>query len=418
MTLKQLNAMLLMFDPWFADGALKESLQCNVDDMIGIELSKPAGRLAMLIRRPLSDQCVCGPVSEEPASIFWHGIIETNGLFVVRSTSMMPLSKRPAIEGGTMHLPEVDRVNFVVATASDYAAQQVLRRWYRGQRSRLQDELDWLDLFVKKTREDLARLSVCLPDTDAEQAGADQAQAEAIRARHCWESQEWPQCRQHLRAAERQLLTVRKQCWERLVGSTPTSVCGLAVQFDFLDDYVRLCRFAKPEVPGLNLLPTGDCEQEQQMRSAGWQIVSPVPTTDARPTAVAGITSACVHGGRGSLRISLAPRGQSDEQTPQLSVVTPPLATAAGRLVQIAGWLRVEAPGSGPAPPLCVYDSSGGWELAHHCPTADTWQPFQLVRMTDDGEPLRIRFVLSGPGTAFIDDVTVTPLLAEEVDGR
>ena len=415
LTLKQLNEMLLMFDPWFADGVVKHSLDTQDDHLTAVELSKPAGRLAMLIRCEPGDCCVSGPVPEDAVSVSWHGIVETNGLFVVRSSSMMPLSKRPEIVHGKLLFPELDRVNFVVATYSDYATQQVLRRWNAGQISRLCDELSWLDLFVETTKADLSRLSASCPGLEAEKAEVDQAEAEATRARHRLQSAEWQRCRNHLRAAERQLLTARKQCWDRLAGAAPASYCGLATHFDTLDQYVRLCRCAGPAGPGFNLLPTGDCEDQQQMLSAGWRIVSSLPADDngAGPVVKAGVASEVVHGGRGSLKLAAAPPRLSRKPLrppSRVTAISPPLAAAKGRLVQIEGWLRVDPWGADTEPRLIVFDSSGGPELAFHCPAGKVWQPFQLVRMADDGDPLTIHFELSGFGTAHIDDVTVSRL--------
>jgi hypothetical protein len=57
-------------------------------------------------------------------------------------------------------------------------------------------------------------------------------------------------------------------------------------------------------------------------------------------------------------------------------------------------------------------DSFGGEALAERIGETSAWQPFTLIRAAPRAGPLSVTIALTGLGEAWIDDVTITPLLA------
>ena len=81
--------------------------------------------------------------------------------------------------------------------------------------------------------------------------------------------------------------------------------------------------------------------------------------------------------------------------------------------MRIDGWVKLEQPLDDGAR-LVVYDSLAGPAMGLHFQSTqhNGWQPFTIYRGAGESKPLVLTFALTGPGTAYIDEVSIAPVLA------
>jgi hypothetical protein len=91
-------------------------------------------------------------------------------------------------------------------------------------------------------------------------------------------------------------------------------------------------------------------------------------------------------------------------------IESPPIALAAGQVVEIAGWARVDPHASEGGEGLQIVDSVGGPDLALAIGQTNGWERFHIIRAIPDSTEMRITFALSGLGTAHLDGVMLRPL--------
>ena len=89
----------------------------------------------------------------------------------------------------------------------------------------------------------------------------------------------------------------------------------------------------------------------------------------------------------------------------------------AGQIVRIHGWARVPRTIEAALDGLMIYDSGGGQDLAVRVTKAEDWQEFDMFRVAPPAGRLTVTFALCGFGEAWIDGVTVTPLLNSNAGG-
>ena len=144
------------------------------------------------------------------------------------------------------------------------------------------------------------------------------------------------------------------------------------------------------------------------------------------------MAAAAAHSGRFGLRLaarmvgpenptSPVPAGQNVAswlQSPPVWVTSPSVAVEAGQIVVLRGWVRVPQPIAGSVDGLLVVDSLGGEPLAERVRLTAGWQDFLIYRVAPQSGPLTITFALTGLGEAWIDDVTIQPLVPGGQPGR
>ncbi len=163
-----------------------------------------------------------------------------------------------------------------------------------------------------------------------------------------------------------------------------------------------------PQLPrGANLLAGGNFEQLHELQRFGWRHTQ---RADSHQESAVSLTSDSPHTGAAALRLATRPRGGNFDEGPSVWIESPPLKISPGDLVEITGWARV-APNSGTAATLEVFDTLGTVDLAVTIKGTGTWQPFRLIRKSDDEHRLQLTFALSGSGIADIDAVMIQNIL-------
>jgi hypothetical protein len=168
--------------------------------------------------------------------------------------------------------------------------------------------------------------------------------------------------------------------------------------------------------PGENQLLGGDFEDLEQLRLAGWQHVEdPISGIETKVE----LASSAPREGRYSLQ--LVSQAESPIRAPQIVarapvwISSPPLRATAGEVIEISGWVRVDQPIKGNVDALEIVDTLGGRELALRIRQTGGWQPFRLIRGTNETKNVTLTFALHGLGTAAIDGVMVRSLASPKV---
>jgi hypothetical protein len=185
----------------------------------------------------------------------------------------------------------------------------------------------------------------------------------------------------------------------------------LALSCEQLVAFATNSRYAMRLRGGENLLYGGDFEDLGQMTQFGWKHVSrPVPGIDAH----AKLSTTQPHSGRFCVQLSVASAspetGAADLSGPAVWIISPGVPVVEGQVVEITGWVRVDAPLAGSIDGFQVLDTLGGPELALAIRRTSGWQPFQMLRAVPQSTELHVSFALAGIGSASIDGVMVRTL--------
>jgi hypothetical protein len=160
---------------------------------------------------------------------------------------------------------------------------------------------------------------------------------------------------------------------------------------------------------GDNLLYGGDFEDVGQLTQIGWQHFQ---------NREAGIQSnvelSVVEPRHGSycllLQATATSGGRPAPDVTSVWIESPPVPVTAGQIVEIAGWVRIDRHSGDDGDGLEIADSVGGPDLALAIRQTNGWERFHMIRAIPDTAELRIRFALSGIGTAQLDAVMVRPV--------
>jgi hypothetical protein len=182
----------------------------------------------------------------------------------------------------------------------------------------------------------------------------------------------------------------------------------LAAFSDTLPEFAALERSLASLRPGENLLAGGDFEDINQMTGLGWQhLESGVANVEAsaqlsavqpkQGTYCLDLNAGDASGGRAAVAANL------------VSIVSPEVPVSQNQLIEISGWVRVDAPFAG-GEGLEISDSLGGPGLSLVVNQTSGWQPFRMIRAATDLAQLRLTFSLTGLGSAKVDAVMIRTL--------
>jgi hypothetical protein len=109
------------------------------------------------------------------------------------------------------------------------------------------------------------------------------------------------------------------------------------------------------------------------------------------------------------LQAFAAPGRQASVDGALVWVESPSVPVREGQVLEISGWVRVDAVADG-GESLSIVDSLGGPQLALAIGQTNGWERFRIIRAAADSSELRLTFALSGLGAARLDALMVRTL--------
>lgn len=355
-----------------------------------------------------------GRMAATDVQIVVPGIKETAKAWEVSTTEIRPLvTDRNAVPGGTMiRLPQMD-VTTAIVISSDLSLGDDLRR----RMSEIQVES--ATCIVQLARAKLQRVSGVIDELrslghaqpDADRMLAKARQLAELAAQEL-ERKDFVRARKNGDYALQMLRVLQRAHWDDAVASlshpasSPHAIC-----FQTLPDHWRM-QSRLNEVRGRasgNLLHSGDFEDEDTFRTAGWQhsqndIPGIVATAELiQPSDRRGYS---LRMAAGSLPDKSAPLVIA---APPVTVVTPRVPVQNGQIVRIRGTVKVLRPFAGTRDGFQISDSLGGPAAIHWNQSGD-WQSFELWREVPATDSLTVKLTLFGIGEVLIDDLVIETL--------
>jgi hypothetical protein len=268
---------------------------------------------------------------------------------------------------------------------------------------------------VEKVQDQLAALAPAVPDA---KSLMDDARRRLKLAWDLWERQQYREAYQESKRAVRPVRILMRAQWESASKSfgpeAPVTASPYAVSFYTLPKHWKFRSELERCSPGGNVINDGDFERADQIPD-GWQIRQGIPD---ELEADAGVSTLGPHDGRHCLKLQIRPKTvSSDGQLPAaiepayLGVTTAPAAFAAGTLVRVSAWVKIDKPIVGSAVGALFFDFGGGAPVGVRLTCG---QPggmhFPLYRRVPANGQIQITAALTGLGTVYFDDLKIEPL--------
>lgn len=384
-----LNLKLSLVEPWLVGGEPAGQVLGRDRKPVASIFQRGRTRLVVGHRRETARQEIVIP-----------GVSETALAYRVTPAGVAPLKRRRTLGGVSVEAPALGPGSFVLLTDDRRAARDIharlartARRAINLQQEILLDELAEFELALAGAQPSVNLTGV----TPAVTRQISRAKASASSGDLLDAYLAADRGRQLLRSAEREYRQWLKPAAQ--LDSSPLT--HLTATWS---DELRLRQLLRALPRAGNLIAGGDFEELEQVRRSGWRHTqlgqaTTKPMVELSPEAPA-------HGGS-CLRIT----GQAGNSTsrPSAWITSPATEIAAGQLVEITGWIRLERETENHAA-LAIVDTLGGEELAIVVDTPGDWRPFRLLRRPVKTQDLQVKFALSGVGTASIDAVMIRPI--------
>jgi hypothetical protein len=409
LTLSLLNNELELIEPWATTGS-DISLATSTDPQVtGMVIRTDRARLLMMMRLAPGSQHVPRPMATAPAAIVVPGVPESHEVYELTPVGLRPINHK-RVTGGTQITIDQFQLTALVLLTPDQVVVNTLEHRLAAMAARaadLQREL------AARTMADLESVDRQLPPraSPAPQA-ADwlaKAQTSLVDADKALTAGDRPAAYLAARKAMGPMEQYKRLRWEQ-ADTTQNSpvVSPMIATFDTLPAHWRFLDQIRVGRIGPNQLPTGNCENLEAMRQAGWRLFEhPQPSVASRVE----LSSTVSHSGHFSLHLQVKPANPLEPptlvETPPVWITTAPIAARRGEIVVMRGWLRVPVPITGSVDGLMILDSIGGEALAERALKTPGWREFVLYRIAAQDGPVMLTFAQTGLGDAWIDDVTV-----------
>ncbi|MHC4400554.1 MAG: hypothetical protein ACYTG0_12835 [Planctomycetota bacterium] len=419
--LELINLELGLIELWLAAGnpaAIVKS-QPEVPGVLGVVLRTDRARMLVPIWLAPGAQCVVGQSAANGVAFKVPGVPASHDAYLVIPGAVEDIRHKREAGGMRVVLDELGLTGLVLLAQDPDVVLHVMRQSELiGRRAaQLQRELAVERLeAVRHVQRQLSSRAAARPQSAGWLASARKTiqWADGFLA-----SGDYPSAYRHAQRAMRPLRMLERAHWEAAVGRLTSPVASpMAVSFDTLPWHWRLMEQIGGRRPGPNRLLGGVFEDLATMRQAGWQHVQ---RRGVKVGAEAELAQVAARSGQYGLRLTARSDQPGDSEflveTPPAWIQTPPVPVDAGQWVEIQGWVRVSEPIRGSVDGLLIVDSLSGEPLAERIRETAGWQPFTMVRVATRPAMLQVTFILSGLGEAWIDDVTIRPILTPEFSG-
>jgi len=413
LTLTLLNLELDLIEPWTATGTSISTATSSDPNLIGLVLQTDKARLLVPMRLAHGSQYVPQPATAGPAAIVVPGVPESHSVYELTPAGLRPLNHKRVTGGIQVTLDDFQLAALVLITPEPQVIASLDRRLsalslqaaqlQRDLTAQTLAELETIDRQLPPRAKESPLLAKWLATAREQLADADRQLAAGDR----------PAAFLAARQAMGPLEQVRRLRWEQAT-TTQTSLAAdpFTAAFDTLPAAWRLADLVHVSHSAGNRLPTGECENMAKMKGEGWQL------TEHRLAGVQSLVElspTLPHGGRSSLRMEVRPADPLARptliETAPIWITTPPIPAQRGELLAIHAFVRIPKPITGSVDGLLILDSIGGEALAERVGQTVGWRQITLYRVAQQNAPVSITFALTGLGEAWIDDVTVEPLI-------
>jgi hypothetical protein len=424
---------LAMVESWAAEGHSVGVTRDAEGLVTAAALQNRHGRLLIPVRTAPGAQYVAGAATGG-LSLVVPGVPETLDAYALTPAGLRSLPHRRATGGVAISDDEFTTATLIAFTSDPQWVGSLTRHGSETARRAAA-------LRIELTRQSLAEVDAVLPQlpdprriesrpTDARAPSGSlggrpdaaaaagglltSARANLAQADRFATSGDAASAHRHAVRAAAALSAVRRMAWEQAAAAigAPTGN-PLAVSFGTLPDFWRLTNSMRHTATGKNLLTAGDCEDLSQMLDAGWRHLRHAqPGIDTQVE----LSPHSPFSGRACLHVLARATVESARpelvETPPVWIITPKVPVLADSVVRIRGRVRVAVPITGSVDGLLIVDSLGGRPLSLGVGQTTGWQEFSLLRAARRDTSLSVTFVLTGLGEAWIDDVTIQPVLS------
>lgn len=415
--LRLINLELDLVQEWAAAGTRSDTVQAAAESsemaITGAVLPSKHTRLLLPYWTGSAAQYVAGQLAANDVVFVVPGAPEANSAYEITVGGLRPLNRRRGQGGIHVKLPEFGLTSLILLTDELGVAPLTRRLLVEGPRAaRLERDLAvWKLRQVSELDARLMRMADRVPGGDLwlSQARAALEEADQALGRNDFLS--------GCMAAHRSMRAVRlleRAHWEKAVAALGSPIASpLATTFVTLPYHWQFVRALEACARRRSLVRHGDMESPREdMQLMGWRLFH---HRQADVAAEGELSDIEPHGGLTSLRLTAEPA--DDEKPPALIetapiwLTTPPVSVAAGQWLRIHLWVRIPKPITGSLDGLMILDSFGREPLAERIGVTSGWKEVILYRAAPAAGEMTVTVALTGLGEAYIDDLTIEPLV-------
>lgn len=420
-SLELVNREAEILEPWLAAGRGGGAVTTDRQEVQAALWQRERARLGLAFWAGAGCQYVVGQAAANQLHLLLAGVPEAHEAYQILPGRLRPLWRERVPGGLRIRLEEFDLAAAVVVSQDPSVLAATSRRAQMAQRRLAEVHHELAQAKLQQFHEVFRHLrlgQIALPTASEFLAKQLQEVEEqlAIGAQQL-------QKRQYLsgllasQRAQRAVRRLERIIWEAAGGPEGPPKWPLAGCFSMLPEHLEVVRQVRVRLPGPNLLAGGDFEDLQSLLRSGWRMLQGNPEV---AEGCAQLSLEAARSGRWGLHLKAYPRNpQSPPEIvpiPPVEVTTPAIPVQAGQCLYIHGWLQIPQPIVGSVDGLLIMDSVGGEALAYRFGRTSGWQRFEIYRIVPSSGRVQIRFVLTGLGEAYLDDIAVESieLRAEE----
>ncbi|MCI0331761.1 MAG: hypothetical protein L0228_00880 [Planctomycetes bacterium] len=402
--LELINRRLQRLEPWLAAGHVIGRFPSADHAWSAVVLHVDHARLLI----PIADPAADSSTTKEVAFVV-PGVPESCQVFSLSPVALktLPIQR---VAGGTRFVLRPDDDTFVLMTEDPKVVQSLRQLIARDGVKIVRAERDRAALqaaAVAEMARGLAQLGV---NTSAATQAAASANGQLQQVNAALTINRTEQAHQVVIAANQALEQARDELRRGVTLPSQLVSNPLALSHERLVEFAAFERTQTALRRGENLLYGGDFEDLGQLTPLGWRHFR-----ESNSGVESNAELSATEPRHGSYCLALHAAAATGDAQPHVEgtpvwIESPPVAVTAGQLVEIGGWVRVEASPDSSGDGLQIVDSLGGPDLALVVRQTNGWERFTIIRAAPESTEMRLAFALTGLGSARLDAVMVLPL--------
>jgi hypothetical protein len=404
--LELLNIELSLIERWPAAGNFAPLANTSNPNTTGAVLETDHSRLLLPIFQPARGQFVTGTQAVATIAYTVPGVPEGDDAYQLSPTALRILRPTRVAGGMAVVLDGDARDSLVVFTHDPLIIRTLRSSVAKVERRAAHLARELAALEHTHVNDVLARISPAasakIPPDTRTTIESDLRLAESLSQTDLARSYN------AARHALEILRQVQRVAWDGATSNVGELADPLMVSFGTLPARELFVQQLSAAERSPNRLAEGGCENLPAMLAAGWKHYQH-PQTGIRTSV--DLSPAAAHSGAAGLLLQAAPAVEGKQpgvvETPPLWITSAPVDVAAGDLLQIEAWVKIDSPIQASTDGLVIFDSHSGEPLAMRLSQTKGWRQLTLYRAARQAGPLVLTFALAGLGQAAIDDVTI-----------